>query len=55
MKEARFEAVCPVEIGDKVILVDGSRWQRGTFRREGYLSLKDRRNTPSQILRRFTM
>lgn len=25
MKEARFEAVCPVEIGDKVILVDGSR------------------------------
>lgn len=59
MKEARFEAVCPVEIGDKVILVDGSRmaagWQQGTFHREGYLSLKDRRNTPSQILRRFTM
>lgn len=23
MKEARFEAVCPVEIGDKVILVNG--------------------------------
>ena len=52
MKEARFEAVCPVEIGDKVM---AAGWQRGTFRREGYLSLKDRRNTPSQILRRFTM
>ena len=25
MKMAKFEAVCPVEIGDKVIVVDASR------------------------------
>ena len=31
MKEARFEAVCPVEIGDKVILVDGSRMAAGNI------------------------
>ena len=55
MKEARFEAVCPVEIGDKVILVDGSRMAAGNIPQGRYLSLKDRRNTPSQILRRFTM
>ena len=31
MKEARFEAVCPEEIGDKVILVDGSRMAAGNI------------------------
>jgi hypothetical protein len=35
MKEARFEAVCPVEIGDKVILAAGNIPQGRLFVFEG--------------------
>lgn len=31
MKTAEFKAVCPVEIGDKVILIDGSRMEAGSI------------------------